>query len=128
MTKKQSLMEINLELLNVNDVYSLILFIVFQLKKIPEYSTLSDLAYILDRKSFLNFIEYYGGTTITIPKMSEVNDIINALWIYQRVNIEGMDMTDAMKEIGIDKNKIEITKTIYVKVCDILKAYNFKRK
>lgn len=128
MTKKKSLMETNLELLNVNDIYSLILFIVFQLKKLPEYSTLSDLAYVLDRKSFLNFLEYYGGTTITVPTMSEVNDIINALWLYQRVNLEGLDMTDAIKEINIDKSKIETTKTIYIKICDILKTYNFKRK
>ena len=37
-----------LEELDKRDIYSLILLILYRLKEIPEYSTLSELVYILD--------------------------------------------------------------------------------
>lgn len=80
-----------LDSLQSTDVYSLILFAIFKMKDIPEYSTLSELAYILDKESLFNFLEYYGGTTIKVPTLDEFNQIIRALILYQAVNLEGLD-------------------------------------
>ena len=70
-----------LDSLKVTDIYSLILFTLYKLKDIPEYSTLSELAYILDKKSLLNFFEYFGGTTITIPTLKDFKLVIISSYI-----------------------------------------------
>ena len=45
-----------LEELNKEDIYSLILFVLYKLKNVSEYSILSELVYILDNGSFSRFI------------------------------------------------------------------------
>ena len=56
-----------LQKLHEPDIWSLLLFVLFKIKDIPEYSGISELAYILDRKNLLKLCEYFGGTTITMP-------------------------------------------------------------
>ena len=57
----------NLNTLKERDVYSLLLFCLYKLSDIPEYSSLSELVYVMDKKNFLNFCEYFGGQTIKVP-------------------------------------------------------------
>ena len=42
------------------DVYSLMLFAMFKLRDIPEYASLSEMVYILDKDSLLKLCEYFG--------------------------------------------------------------------
>ena len=51
--------------LNKTDVYSMLLFIIYKMRELPEYSTLSELIYVLDNENFIKFLNYYGGKTIT---------------------------------------------------------------
>ena len=51
------------------DIWSLMLFVLYKVKDVPEFSGLSELAYIMDKKSFLKFCEYFGGCTIAVPKI-----------------------------------------------------------
>ena len=74
--------------LRTNDTYSLILFVLYKLRDIPEYSGVSELAYTLDENNFLNLCEYFGGLTITIPTIKEIRDIVDALLLYQYVDIK----------------------------------------
>ena len=53
--------------LKETDVYSMLLFVLYKMRGIEEYSILSELAYILDKKNLLNLCEYFGGLTIKIP-------------------------------------------------------------
>jgi len=116
-----------LESLQLTDVYSLILFAIFKMKDIPEYSTLSELAYILDKESLFNFLEYYGGTTIKVPTLDEFNQIIRALVLYQAVNLEGLDFNKAFKNIEPEFQNND-TREAYFKIVKILDKYDFRRK
>jgi hypothetical protein len=116
-----------LESLEFTDVYSLILFAIFKMKDIPEYSTLSELAYILDKDSLFNFLEYYGGTTIKVPTLQEFNQIIRALLLYQAVNLEGVEFNKAFKNLE-EEFQTNDTKESYFNIVKVLDKYDFRRK
>jgi hypothetical protein len=97
------------------------------MKDVPEYSTLSELAYILDRESLFNFLEYYGGTTIRVPTLQEFNQIIRALLLYQAVNLEDVDFNKAFKTLEPEFQTND-TKETYFKIVKILDKYDFRRK
>ena len=88
------------------DVYSLMLFVLYKTINIPEYSTLSELAYILDKESLLKLCEYFGGMTIKIPTISELENLIYSLVLYQYVNVEHMDYDKAIQLIGHSSSEL----------------------
>ena len=53
------------------DLYSLSMFTLYKLVDIPEYSSISELSYILDKTNLLKLCEYFGGTTIKIPTLND---------------------------------------------------------
>lgn len=111
-------------LLKQADVYSLVLFALYQIKEIPEYTTLSELAYILDKDNLFNLLDYFGGTTIKIPTKRELQTIINALLIYQSVKLEKCTFTVALNKLSdVDSLQLKEIKSIYGKLCDILDKY-----
>lgn len=118
---KQSLDE-----LSKPDIYSIILFALWRIKENPDFALLSELSYILDNDSLVKFLKYYGGKQITIPTISEFRNMLDALLLYQEVNVENVPMKDALKEL-IDKDNISEVKNNYTKICDILDKYDFKR-
>ena len=61
-----------LENLKEKDIYSLMLFALYKAQEIPEYASLSQLAYILDKDNLLKLCEFYGGLTIKIPTVKEL--------------------------------------------------------
>lgn len=114
--------------LNKMDIYSLILFSLFKLRKIPEYSALSELVYILDKDSLLKLCEYFGGTTIKIPTIKELENLVYILVLYQYVNIEKMKYEDAVKIIGFNSSDLKRVKSDYKKLCDIIEEYDIKTR
>lgn len=111
------------------DVYSLVLFTLYQIKDIPEYSTLSELAYILDKPNLLLLLEYFGGTTIRIPTKEELQTVISTLLVYQYVNIEHMTYTKAISMLnGISRSQYREIKELYDKVCKVLDRYYIDAK
>jgi len=122
---RQSQLKEAVENLNKTDTYSLILFAISKLKNVPEYATLCELSYILDNNSLVNLLDYYGGMTIKIPTKAEFRQIIDALLIYQYVNLDGNPLSDVGKTLDITVTN-EVKET-YVRLCDLLKDYNFNR-
>ena len=108
-----------------NDIYSLILFVLYKLRNIPEYSGISELAYVLDENNFLNLCEYFGGLTLKIPTISELHDIVDALLLYQYVDLDGLAYEDAVNKIGFSSYQKRHTKKIYKNIKQVLKDYNF---
>ncbi len=51
----------NLEKLKERDVMSLLMFCLYKLVDIPEYSSLSELCYVLDKNNLYNLCEFFGG-------------------------------------------------------------------
>ncbi len=113
--------------MKMTDVYSLLLFALFKLKDVPEYSTLSELAYILDGKYLFNFLEYFGGTTIKVPKLSDMKIVTEALLLYQYVNIEGIEFNQALKLVDDSGVTVKEIKNCYAKMVNLLNEYEFKR-
>ena len=114
--------------LRTNDTYSLILFVLYKLRDVPEYSGVSELAYILDENNFLNLCEYFGGLTITIPTIKEIRDIVDALLLYQYVDIDGLNYDDAVVKIGFDSSQLRHAKKIYTNIKEIIKGYNLNAR
>ena len=91
---------------------------------IPEYSTLSELAYLLDGENLTKLLSYYGGLTITIPTLAELRLMVQALTIYQYVNVEGGSFEDALKASS-DEFSEDSLKSAYQNIVDALNTYEF---
>lgn len=116
-----------LEELDKKDIYSLILFSLYKLKDCPEYSTLSELIYILDNENFIKFINYYGGKTIKVPTINDLSVLIHALMVFERLNNTNVDIDTILKELAISKKeKKEILESIQI-IQETLANYDFKR-
>lgn len=111
--------------LKKQDIYSIILFCLFKMKAMPKYATLSELVYILDKDSLLKLCEYFGGMTITIPTIDELESLIYALLLYQKVNIEKQDLNEVLQTINFKTHNIKDIKEDYLKLTEILNEYEF---
>lgn len=112
--------------LKTTDIFSLLLFILYKIRDVEEYSTISELAYVLDKENLLNLCEYFGGITLTIPTIDELESILNSLLIYQYVNIDGYSYNEAIKKIGFDSHQLRKIKKDYNKIVTVLDKYTFK--
>lgn len=113
-----------LEKLKEQDIWSLMLFVLCKVKDIPEYSGISELSYILDKKNLLRLCEYFGGCTITIPTIEELETIIYALLLYQHVNVEHMLFKDAVASIEQNDVDIRSIKACYHMLTAVLNSYD----
>lgn len=110
------------------DIYSLSMFTLYKLADIPEYSSLCELPYILDKENMLKLCQYFGGRTIKIPTIEELHSLMYLLLLYQYVNIEKIDYNEAVKIIGYDTKNLRQVKSTYNKLCKILDKYNIKKR
>lgn len=111
--------------LKERDLYSLSLFSLYKLHNIKEYSSLSELPYVLDKTNLINLCEFFGGQTITIPTIDELQDLVYALLLYQYVKIEGKDYKESLELIGHDTHDLRHVKSIYYKLLEVLDKYTF---
>ena len=118
----------NIDTLKKRDVYSLMLFVLYKLRDIPEYSAISELAYVLDKDNLLKLCEYFGGVTLTIPTIEELESIIYSLLLYQYVDIENMQYQDAIKLLDCDSESLRKVKSDYKKLVKILDKYSFNAR
>jgi hypothetical protein len=115
-----------LENLKQMDLYSLILFSLYKMIDIPEYSSTAELAYVLDKENLLNLCEYFGGQTIKIPTLQEIESLTYSLLLFQYVNIEGMNYEEAISLIGHESKDLREIKSNYEKLMKVLSKYEFK--
>jgi hypothetical protein len=120
-------MSIKKELDNLTeaDIYSLMLFALYKAGELPEYSSLSQLSYILDKDSLLKLCEYFGGTTIRIPTISELELLLNSLLVYQLVDIENKPLETVLEDFKIKTGTNKEIKQSYYIIKELLSKYNF---
>lgn len=106
------------------DIWSLMLFILYKFQEIPEYSSLSELAYVLDQKNMLRLCEYFGGQTITIPTIDQLEELIYAMLLYQYIDIEKIGETKALQMLKVDKIKEQGIKNCYKSLKTVMKNYD----
>jgi hypothetical protein len=108
-----------LDNLTTSDIYSLMLFVLYKSTEIPEYSSLSQLAYILDKDSLLKLCEFYGGLTIKIPTIDQLENLMQGLLMFQLVDLDKEDFETVVDRF--DKKTVET----YNHIKEILKNYSF---
>ena len=113
---------------NIADIYSLILFALFKIREVPEYSSLSELAFVLDKENLLKLFEYFGGLTIRIPTVEEMESLVYSLLTYQLVDIEGKDIEDALKMFTHKVQNIKQIESDYYELREVLNKYEFKSR
>lgn len=118
----------SLNSLQLSDIYSLMFFILYKVQDVAEYATLSELCYLLDGNNILRLINYFAGKTITIPTENELTILVNALLLYQYVNIDGLGLADAHEKLNnlTAKQHDKVTE-LYVKMIPIITEYNIDR-
>lgn len=119
----------NFASLKKNDVYSLVLFALYKLRDDPRYSTLSELIYTIDSKNFLKLMETFGGLTITIPTVDEFEQLIYALLIFQRVDVDGEKYRDVVADVST-KTELDMRaiQNDYNRIKEVLSQYKFVRR
>lgn len=114
-----------LQKLHEPDIWSLLLFVLFKIKDVPEYSGISELAYILDRKNLMKLCEYFGGTTITVPTIDELEMLVYGLLLYQYVSIDGIPESDALSLVAREGVDLKEVRQSYLKIKETLQNYDF---
>lgn len=115
----------SLDKLKSTDIYSLILFILYKLKDSEKYSTLSELAYLLDKDSLLRLCQYYGGLTITIPKIRDLEKVLDGLLLFQEVDLEHKDFDETISKFDMKKSEKESLISTYIEIKKTIENYRF---
>ena len=125
--KKKTKVQESLQTLNKTDVYSLLLFTLYKMHDIDEYSSLSELCYVLDNDNLIKLLSFYGGMTIRIPTLKEMRLMTQALLLFQYVNLEKGDFSEALETVCDN----EFTETdlldAYKHISDVVANYEFGR-
>lgn len=111
-----------LESLTTEDVYSLLMFLLFKAEEVPEYAVLSRLAYLFDKEVLLTLCEMFGGMTIKFPTIGELENMLSALTVYTRIEVDKEEPKEVFKEV---KKRCKDKGT---KSGDIIKLYNQLRE
>ena len=121
-------MRIKTELDNLKekDIYSLMLFALYKATEIPEYSSLSQLAYILDKDNLLKLCEFYGGLTIKIPTVAELEQLLYGLLMFQRIDIENEEYQKVYDDLKTKEIDAKHVKDAYFLIKKLLADYTFK--
>jgi len=94
------------ELLNklteTRDLYFISMLILYLCKEEGRYSTIAELAYLLDPKSFLNLMWYYEGQVIRIPTKAELDEILSIILAYYYYDIKKLPWDQVLQKIGVE--------------------------
>lgn len=118
----------NINNLQLSDIYSLMLFIMYKVQEIPEYAVISELCYLLDGANMTRLLTYFAGRTVTFPTEKEMAIVTNALLMYQYINIEGKSLTEAQSRLeGLTPKQKEDVLELYLQIIPIMRQYNIDR-
>lgn len=121
-------MKINKDFLSLDkeDTYSIMLMLLYASTDNPRFSTLSELAYVLDHDSFLKFVKYFEGQTIEIPTIQTMTDSLKVLMLFQYYRIDKLGWHDAIKKAGFSETDSFSAKHKLDKLCNQLERYNYR--
>ena len=109
--------------LKETDIWSFILFALFKIREVPEFAAISELAYILDKSNLLRLCTVFGGMTLKVPTIDELENIIYGLLLYQYIDIEHYSQEEALKLLSQDNIDMRCVRQLYVKLKDLLSSY-----
>ena len=106
------------------DTYALICNFLYDIKDIPEYATISELCYLLDKNSFKNIVRYFGGRSFTVPTKKEIAEAIQVIKLYNFYEIEKRPWKDAVLLAGFSSSSGKMAKNKLEKLKATMKKYN----
>jgi hypothetical protein len=86
---------------------------------------LSELAYILDEKNLLSLCEYFGGMTLTIPTIEELELLLCGLSVFKSIHIDKLSVDDSLSNYANHKFNIDDIKTAYLQIAEVMENYSF---
>lgn len=95
----------DLDRLSKEDTTSIAISLLYTLRGFPQYTITSELSYLLDQKSFINLVKYYGGKTIRIPSIDEIESILRVLLLYQYYEVNHNSWSDSLKLAGFEESE-----------------------
>lgn len=107
------------------DVYSVLCSYLYEFKEVPEYSTLCELAYLLDSKSFTKLITHFEGQTIEIPTREEFFTCARVLLLFQYYEIEKKPWKESLLEAGFQSSEGKTAHNQLEKLKDAVTKYNY---
>ena len=107
------------------DICSALCTLLYELKDVPEYSTLSELYFILDKKSIDKLMTYYEGQTVRFPTKQEVAELTQVLRLFNNYEIEKMPWKEAVLAAGFDSSKGKAAKNKLDKLKKVIESYNY---
>ena len=110
-----------------SDIYSIVCELLYKIKDNESYSVMSELAYILDKNSFIKFMQYFGGTTISIPTLEDFKQTIRVIQLYHYFNIENMSWKDALVKAGFEKNETRSAQRRLIEFTKVLNSFKAGR-
>lgn len=117
----------SLDSMQLTDIYSLMLFALYKTQDLPEYAVLSELCYLLDSHGLTRLLTYFAGKTVTFPTEEEFVTLVNALLLYQHINIENQSLANSIVQIDGTQKEKDAAVEMYVKLVPIMKQYNIDR-
>ena len=109
--------------LKEQDILNVLLYAIYKLTNTPEYSAISELAYVLDKDSLYKLCATFGGATIKIPPLSLFKNITKALLIVELMQ-KGETFDDAYLKAEVDvRDKAEVIKIVN-QLVEILDSYD----
>lgn len=94
-----------LKAMSKEDTYSLLGVMLYASSKNPNYTLLSELAFLLDNQSFANFLKYFEGQTITIPTWGEIDKALKVLMLHHYYRIEKLPYDKALEMSGFAEDE-----------------------
>ena len=120
-----ALIKNNINRLKESDVWSFLLFALFKMREIPEYTSLSELVYILDKDCLLKLCEYFGGQTLVIPTIDELEEMLYGLLLFNLIEVEKFTEEEAIAKLPSNTQEKKQLKQAYVKIKEVLNMYDF---
>ena len=109
--------------LKENDIINVLLYAIYKLTNTPEYSAISELAYVLDKDSLYKLCATFGGATIKIPPLSLLKNMTKALLMVELMQ-KGETFDDAYLKAEVDvRDKTEVIKIVN-QLVEILDNYD----
>lgn len=113
----------DLNLLKENDILNIILYGLYKLTNEPQYAAISELAYTLDKDNLMKLCSTFGGTTIKVPTLNELETLTKALLMIQYM-FEGKSYGDSISALELDPVADKDVLNMYDILIDTVEAFN----
>lgn len=91
------------KVLSEEETFLLSLILLAHMKENNKYKSVSELIFLFDSyKGFKQFIKYYQGTSIDVPKIDEVKQALRLLELYQKVEIDKRDFDTWYEQLNLE--------------------------